>query len=230
MASTIVMNDATRSWSGLRKNLIAKVALSLSDLIALNLALFLSAATVQGIWGELDSFIPPQQIEYRFIAQLGLSVLCTAWFWVRMRHYTYRKPFWFELKEVVKTLFVFSLLDLALIAFSKWDFSRMVWVFSWSWALLLLPLMRAMVKRAISRAGQWQKETIIIGSGKNALEAYAALQSEEILGYNVQAFISLDDENTPDKLNGVPVITRKDINWQTMDRRTALRYRYVIYL
>ncbi|BAN96327.1 hypothetical protein E05_15610 [Plautia stali symbiont] len=42
--------DATRSWSGLRKNLIAKVALSFSDLIALNLALFLSAATVQGIW------------------------------------------------------------------------------------------------------------------------------------------------------------------------------------
>ncbi len=65
--------------------------------------------------GELDSFIPPQQIEYRFVAQLGLSVLCTAWFWVRMRHYTYRKPFWFELKEIVKTLFVFSLLDLALI-------------------------------------------------------------------------------------------------------------------
>ena len=218
MASTIVMNDASRSWSGLRKNLIAKVALSLSDLIALNLALFLSAATVQGIWGELDSFIPPQQIEYRFIAQLGLSVLCTAWFWVRMRHYTYRKPFWFELKEIIRTLFVFSLLDLALIAFSKWDFSRMVWVFSWSWALLLLPLMRALVKRAISRAGQWQKETIIIGSGKNALEAYAALQSEEILGYNVQAFISLDDENNPAKLNGVPVITRKDINWQTMDR------------
>ncbi len=107
MASTLVMNDATRSWSGLRKNLIAKVALSFSDLIALNLALFLSAATVQGIWGELDSFIPPQQIEYRFVAQLGLSVLCTAWFWVRMRHYTYRKPFWFELKEIVKTLFGF---------------------------------------------------------------------------------------------------------------------------
>ena len=218
MASTLVMNDATRSWSGLRKNLIAKVALSFSDLIALNLALFLSAATVQGIWGELDTFIPPQQIEYRFIAQLGLSVLCTAWFWVRMRHYTYRKPFWFELKEIVKTLFVFSLLDLALIAFSKWDFSRMVWVFSWTYALVLLPLMRAVVKRAINRAGQWQKETIIIGSGKNAMEAYAALQSEEILGYNVQAFISLEDENHPENVNGVPVVTWKDINWQTMDR------------
>ncbi|MGP4130644.1 sugar transferase [Pantoea tagorei] len=112
----------------------------------------------------------------------------------------------------------FSLLDLALIAFSKWDFSRMVWLFSWSYALLLLPLMRAAVKRAINRAGQWQKETIIIGSGKNAMEAYAALQSEEILGYNVQAFISTDDENNPPSVNGVPVIKQQDINWQTIDR------------
>ncbi|WP_312122809.1 undecaprenyl-phosphate galactose phosphotransferase WbaP, partial [Pantoea vagans] len=127
-------------------------------------------------------------------------------------------PFWFELKEIVKTLFVFSLLDLALIAFSKWDFSRMVWVFSWTYALLLLPLMRALVKRAINKAGQWQKETIIIGSGRNATEAYAALQSEEILGYNVQAFISVDDVPAQQSVNGVPVITWKDINWQTIDR------------
>ena len=156
------MNSPSRSWSGTRKNIIVKFALSFSDLIALNLALFLSAATIQGIWGELDTFIPPHQIEYRFVAQFIMSVMCTGWFWVRLRHYTYRKPFWFELKEIVKTLFVFSLLDLALIAFSKWDFSRMVWVFSWTYALLLLPLMRALVKRAINKAGQWQKETIII--------------------------------------------------------------------
>ncbi|WP_210522650.1 undecaprenyl-phosphate galactose phosphotransferase WbaP [Pantoea ananatis] len=218
MASTMVINNASRSWSGLRKNILVKFVLSFSDLIALNLALFLSAATVQGIWGDLDAFIPPHQIENRFIAQFIMSVLCTGWFWMRLRHYTYRKPFWFELKEIVKTLVVFSLLDLALIAFSKWDFSRMVWVFSWSYALLLLPLLRAGVKSAINKAGQWQKETIIIGSGRNATEAYAALQSEEILGYNVQAFISVEDAPLQQSVNGVPVISANDINWSTIDR------------
>ncbi|MEQ4542400.1 MAG: UDP-phosphate galactose phosphotransferase, partial [Pantoea agglomerans] len=54
MASTLIMNSPSRSWSGTRKNIIVKFALSFSDLIALNLALFLSAATIQGIWGELD--------------------------------------------------------------------------------------------------------------------------------------------------------------------------------
>ncbi|CUU24252.1 undecaprenyl-phosphate galactose phosphotransferase WbaP [Duffyella gerundensis] len=217
MASTIVLNSAGRTYSGLRKNIIAKVTLSLSDLLALNLALFLSAATVQGIWGNLDHFIPPQQIENRFMAQFVMSVLCTGWFWIRMRHYTYRKPFWFELKEIIKTLFVFSLLDLALIAFSKWDFSRLIWGFSWTYALILLPLFRSLVKHVIHKAGQWHKETVIIGSGKNAMEAYAALQSEEILGYKVTAFVALENERFPESVNGVPVITQKDINWEKMD-------------
>ncbi|SUB16487.1 Putative colanic biosynthesis UDP-glucose lipid carrier transferase [Pantoea agglomerans] len=41
---------------------------------------------------------------------------------------------------------------------------------------------------------------------------------EEILGYNVQAFISVDDVPAQQSVNGVPVITWKDINWQTIDR------------
>ncbi len=101
MASTLVLNDRRRTFSGTRKNVIAKVALSFSDLLSINLALFLSAATLQGIWGNLDIFIPPQEVEVRFIAQSVMSVLCTAWFWMRLRHYTYRKPFWFELKEII---------------------------------------------------------------------------------------------------------------------------------
>ncbi|WP_338556291.1 undecaprenyl-phosphate galactose phosphotransferase WbaP [Erwinia sp. E_sp_B04_7] len=217
MASTLVLNDRRRAFSGTRKNIIAKVTLSLSDLISINLALFLSAATVQGIWGNLDIFIPPQEVKVRFIAQFVMSLVCTAWFWMRLRHYTYRKPFWFELKEIIKTLVIFSLLDLALIAFSKWDFSRLLWCFTWTYALILVPLLRSSVKHAILKAGQWQKQTIIIGSGKNAREAYAALQSEELLGYEVTAFVASNGHTGAESLNGVPVITSKDIVWDTVD-------------
>jgi len=217
MASTLVLNNGRRVYSGTQKNIIAKAALSLSDLISINLALFLAAATVQGIWGNLDIFIPPQQLEIRFITQLVMSVVCIAGFWMRLRHYTYRKPFWFELNEIIKTLVIFSLLDLALIAFSRWDFSRTLWSFTWIYALILLPLLRACVKRALIHAGQWQKQTIIIGSGKNAREAYAALQSEELLGYDVIAFVACQGHGGAEKLNGVPVITAKDIVWDRVD-------------
>ncbi|WP_067701331.1 MULTISPECIES: undecaprenyl-phosphate galactose phosphotransferase WbaP [unclassified Erwinia] len=217
MASTLVLNNGRRVFSGTQKNIIAKVALSLSDLISINLALFLAAATVQGIWGNLDIFIPPQQLEIRFITQLVMSVVCIAGFWMRLRHYTYRKPFWFELNEIIKMLVVFSLLDLALIAFSRWDFSRTLWSFTWIYALILLPLLRACAKRVLIHAGQWQKQTIIIGSGKNAREAYAALQSEELLGYDVIAFVASQGHKGAEKLNGVPVITAKDIVWDRVD-------------
>lgn len=217
MASTLVMNEGRRTFSGTRKNIIAKLALSFSDLVSINLALFLSTAAVQAIWGNLDIFIPPHEIKVRFIAQFVMSLVCTAWFWTRLRHYTYRKPFWFELKEIIKTLVIFSLLDMALISFSKWDFSRMLWIFTWGFALILVPLLRTCIKQAILRAGQWTKQTIIIGSGRNAREAYAALQSEEMLGYEVKAFVATSGENRPEHLNGIPVITHKDIVWDTVD-------------
>ncbi len=53
------------------------------------------------------------------------------------------------------------------------------------------------------------------------MEAYAALQSEEILGYNVQVFISTDDETLPSSVNGVPMIKQEDTNWQTIDRKNV---------
>ncbi|MCT2387006.1 undecaprenyl-phosphate galactose phosphotransferase WbaP [Erwinia pyrifoliae] len=218
MASTLIIKDNRRTLSGSRKNVIAKVALSLSDLFSINLALFLSAATVKAIWGDLDMFIPAQQIEIRFIAQSVMSILCTAWFWMRLRHYTYRKPFWFELKEIIKTLVIFSLLDLALIAFSKWDFSRTLWSFTWIYALIFVPLLRSSVKNTILKTGHWQKHTIIIGSGRNAHEAFAALQSEELLGYDVKAFVSPGGGHTTEgSFNGIPVIDQQDIIWDSVD-------------
>ncbi len=62
MASTLVIKNNRRTLSGSRKNVIAKIALSLSDLFSINLALFLSTATVKAVWGNLDMFIPAQQI------------------------------------------------------------------------------------------------------------------------------------------------------------------------
>ncbi|SQB29182.1 undecaprenyl-phosphate galactose phosphotransferase [Citrobacter koseri] len=81
-----------------------------------------------------------------------------GWFWVRLRHYSYRKPFWFELKEIIRTIVIFAVFDLALVAFSKWQFSRYVWVFCWTFALILLPLFRAMTKQLLNRLGDLEEK------------------------------------------------------------------------
>ena len=100
-----------------------------------------------------------------------------VWFWIRLRHYTYRKPFWFELKEILRTLLIFSVIELAVLAFSKLYSSRYLWISTWTIALVIVPLGRIFVKIYLIKLGLYLKNTIIIGGGKNAIDAYNALIS-----------------------------------------------------
>ncbi|WP_419687176.1 undecaprenyl-phosphate galactose phosphotransferase WbaP [Serratia marcescens] len=198
------------------QGVISKLSLAFSDLIFINLSLYIAYFFIYNIFGDLADFVPEYQVVTRSIAQLILSIICIMWFWIRLRHYTYRKPFWFELKEVIRTLIIFAILDLALVAFSKWDFSRYVWMFSWGLIIFLVPMGRSITKSILNKFHLWKKKTIIIGSGKNAFEAYAALQSEEVLGFSVSAFVCTDKPCESSYFN-IPVIHPDNIDWESID-------------
>lgn len=137
-----------KTKKSLFQGVISKLSLALSDLLLFNVSIYLAYFIIYKIFGDLGDFIPPEQIFTRAIAQLILSIICVTWFWTRLRHYTYRKPFWFELKEVIRTLVIFAVLDLALVAFSKWDFSRYIWMFSWSLIIFLIPMGKSNHKKS----------------------------------------------------------------------------------
>ncbi|MGX8940672.1 undecaprenyl-phosphate galactose phosphotransferase WbaP [Symbiopectobacterium sp. Eva_TO] len=196
----------------IKKINIIKIALAGSDLIFFNISLLLTVFCIEAAGYNIFSFILKNEIIYRFISHLILSLICVGWFWIRLQHYSYRKPFWFELKEIFRTLAIFSVLDLALVAFSKWDFSRYVCVLTWFFAFLMVPIARSLTKRILNKFNLWKKQTIIIGNGKNAKEAYAALQSEKILGFNITAFYSTNRNHSP--INNIPVITSESELWE----------------
>ncbi|MFV8908118.1 undecaprenyl-phosphate galactose phosphotransferase WbaP [Serratia fonticola] len=204
------------AFSYSKKTNLVKFLLALSDFIFFTLSLMISIILIDLFGADVDKFIPESEMSARLLTHTMLAVLCVGWFWVRLRHYTYRKPFWFELKEVLRTLLIFAILDLALVAFSKWQFSRYVWILTWSLALILLPLSRAITKRILNKAGMWQKHTIIIGSGKNACDAYAALQSEEVLGFAICAFFSNNKQSGKEFL-GIPIISDELELWEKCD-------------
>jgi undecaprenyl-phosphate galactose phosphotransferase len=210
------VEKSMKQTKGLFSNMASKLMLAASDILFFNLAVYLAYFIIHKVMGGLDGFVPPEEFGVRVLAQFILSLLCVFWFWTRLRHYTYRKPFWFELKEVIRTLFIFAILDLALVAFSKWHFSRYIWMFSWGIMIVLVPLGRALTKKLLNKLGLWKKQTIIIGSGKNAFEAYAALQSEEVMGFDVVAFVCTE---TPceDHYFGVPVINSEQALWDCVD-------------
>ena len=164
--------------------------------------------------GELDEYI-----FIHFVISLG----CVCWFWIRLRHYTYRKPFWFELKEILRTLVIFFVIELAIIAFSKLYVSRTLWMLTWFWAVFLVPLVRVSLKKLLLKLNLYQKDTIIIGSGRNAKDVYRALADESYLGFSLCYFV-LSDTIPEDGMGEIKVIDAKNkdiISLLQLDTKTV---------
>ncbi|MDP9567979.1 undecaprenyl-phosphate galactose phosphotransferase WbaP [Kosakonia radicincitans] len=177
-----------------KREFICRIVLALSDLFWLNVALGLSFLSVATFLGSLNTFMPLVQIDVRIFSHFIMTMLCVFWFGIRLRHYAQKKPFWSELKETLRTIVIFSIFDLALVAFSKWHFSRYIWVYCWFYAIILVPLSREIVKHLLDKLGYWKKSTVILGVGRNAREAYYALQSEEVSGFKIDAFCDFDTD------------------------------------
>jgi undecaprenyl-phosphate galactose phosphotransferase len=187
-----------------KREFICRTALMISDFFWINASLGLSFLSVYLFLGNLNTFMPLIQIDVRILSHVVLATMCVLWFGVRLRHYAQKKPFWSELKETFRTIVIFSIIDLALVAFSKWHFSRYIWVYCWLYAIIMIPLSREFTKHLLDRLGYWKKRTVILGSGRNAREAYYALQSEEVSGFQIDAFC--DFETSIDRLENSPVI------------------------
>lgn len=204
----------------MKKNVFCKSVLELTDFCSFMFSYFLGIFLIDVATNDLERFFPSEQFQEAVLIHLFLAAIGVLWFWIRLRHYTYRKPFWFELKEIIRTIGILAVVELAIIAFSKLYFSRYIWVLGWSLTLIIVPFARVAVKNFLIKTGWYLKETVIIGGGENAIDAYKALMSEPYLGLKVKYFIAI---NQSDKLAelGVPVIgeTRQGI-WQLVTKKT----------
>lgn len=194
------------NMTSLRTFFVSKCSMAIVDTINVILPFFLSLGIIDYITSNLPRFIPQREFDDRVITHISLSLICTAWFWLRLRHYSYRKPFWFELKEILRTLAIFAIIELSVIAFSKWQSSRYLWVLTWTLTMLMVPIGRTVARRILDRFGYWKKTTIIIGTGKNAVDACSALRSEESLGFDVQYMFGTSP-GYANKIEGVTFIT-----------------------
>lgn len=200
--------------------LFCKYTLVITDFFSFLFSYFLGLFLLN-IWtGDLQRFFPIEQFQESIAIHLSLSSFGILWYWIRLRHYTYRKPFWFELKEIIRTILILAIIELAIIAFSKLYFSRYLWVLTWSITFILVPLGRILVKKWLIYLGLYLKNTIIIGGGKNAIDAYYALSSESYLGFNIKFFISLNSTNELKKV-GIPVINEaRQSLWELVTKKS----------
>ncbi|MCF9045713.1 undecaprenyl-phosphate galactose phosphotransferase WbaP [Acinetobacter nectaris] len=137
---------------------------------------------------------------HSFITLLSIFILGT-----KFRHYTYRKTFWYELKEIYQVLFLTLIIEAGIASLLKLDFSRILFLLLWVNIFIFLPLIKIVVKKLLMSKNIWQRETTIIGANKNAIEAYYALTSEKNLGFKVDRFISTEPTDIT-HIFGIPVI------------------------
>ncbi|MDR3434541.1 MAG: undecaprenyl-phosphate galactose phosphotransferase WbaP [Rouxiella aceris] len=191
----------------LTKNLWSSILLALSDLLSFSFSLYLAKWILSMTMSNFDLRIPQQQIVGWIALHWLLALGCVGWFYLRLRHYHYRKTFWYELKEIIRTLLIFAVIEMAVIAFAKWYFSRYLWLLTWMMILVCVPVARIITKRILDSFGLWQRDAIIIGTGPNAREAFKAIKSDLNLGLGVLNFISTEQsDKSGDKIEGVPVI------------------------
>lgn len=195
------------------KNLIVSLTLALSDLLGFLLAvgsiLLLNRLCVT----ETEHSYLILQLKGWFSLHALIALCCVGWYSVRLRHYFYRKTFWFELKEILRTLIIFAVFETSIIAFTEWSFPRTVWILIWLCTLVVVPTARMLAKRLLDKAGLWHRETWIIGNGENAIEAYKAISSERNLGFKIVGFIAnAGHVETSTDINGVSVINA-DCQW-----------------
>ncbi|MGV6987519.1 undecaprenyl-phosphate galactose phosphotransferase WbaP [Testudinibacter sp. P80/BLE/0925] len=179
---------------------INKLALISCDFIT-----YFFAISVAYYLSPLDDF-SMEQLEFNgSLTRLGafslMAFIMVGWLWVIHRHYTYRKPFWDELKDIYSTLAVVLLINLALLVFIEKSPSLDTWLYISVILFICFPFARFLCKKILRYLGTWDMACVIIGNAENARNAYRAISSEVSLGYKIKAFI--------DPIGRIPVTVEK---------------------
>lgn len=204
-------NDKTFNKSNPNWIRLSKLMLLYSDVLALALSATLAMVWAPWLGYESGEWLQTQDIE-RFYAWAGIGLVGLTMFLVRFRHYSDRKPFWTELSEVLRVMLLLALLDLGLVAFAKWNASRLWWLMIWVMAAALVPLMRYGMRKLLTHWGLWLRPTVLVGYGPNAHEALAALHSEPEMGFKVVGFVDVAPAaKALTEVEGLPVLTHEEV-------------------
>lgn len=168
------------------------------DIIAMIMAFFLAAFFLS--MAEHTAINPvsrtwwTEQDFTRLQTYFALVLLTVAAFWAK-GHYSKRRPYSNEIKEMINIILVLALIDAALVFFGKWEFSRAALVLNWFLAPCLLLLLRGALKYLLIRAGGWIRPMVIVGWGENAVETARAFEDESFMGFTLTAFLIPDGKN-----------------------------------
>jgi Undecaprenyl-phosphate galactose phosphotransferase WbaP len=182
---------------------VSKFAILLGDALAFACAFTIATAINVLIDSRHDVglWFSTQDIQ-RYYAWGGLVFLGLMLFLMRFQHYSDRRPFWDELGDILRLTITLALLDMTVVAFARWNSSRLWWLLVWLSAGVMVVWGRMLTRVLLKKLGLWIRSTIIIGYGENAKDAAIALQSEPRMGFQVAGYVDVDQAQPQLQLNG----------------------------
>jgi undecaprenyl-phosphate galactose phosphotransferase len=114
------------------------LAVVLAFLVGQSLRLFEFQGSLS-LWWQLEG-------QFRIYGLLIATVGVFISFGFFLQHYSQRKPFWDELREVLGALFILMIVDAAFFFFNKMYFSRLAFAVQWLVLIPLLPTLRTIFK------------------------------------------------------------------------------------
>lgn len=164
-----------------------KALLLVGDIAALLLAMAVGGWLAGIVFANgTDSLFPARMLNDPELRQVAAILLVTfaamVWLWRGLSHYSNRKSFWSEQREILMVLAGALVIDAALAFMIKSSVSR-GWMLSfWAVAFLLVPVTRLLAKLLRKRLGWLYQPFVVVGSGPEVHEAIAALDSESLMG------------------------------------------------
>ena len=87
----------------LGRSFLVSSMLALSDFISFTASIYIAMGLLTVTLSSNEQIVPAGQIEGWVLLHWLLAFCCVGWYSIRLRHYFYRKTFWFELKEILRT-------------------------------------------------------------------------------------------------------------------------------
>ncbi len=175
---------------------VSKFAILLGDAIAFAIAFAIATLINVAVSPSqnVSVWFSTQDMQ-RYVAWSGLVFLGLMLFLMRFQHYSDRRPFWDELGDILRLMGSLALLDMTLVASTRWNSSRLWWLLVWVLAVGMVVWGRVLTRWMLKQMGLWIRPTIIIGHGENAVEAAIALESEPRMGFEVAGYVDVEEDS-----------------------------------
>ncbi len=139
-----------------------------------------------------------------------LCILLSIFFYEGM--YTRRYPFWDEIKQTIKSIFICTLFIFAIISLGKLSegVSRTFVLLFAFFSVLLFPPFRLVLRKLLRKLGLTVRKVLIIGTGNIGEKTIEAIEREPNYGYRIVAYLDPFRKHIIKNSRDFKVFTRDD--------------------